>query len=327
MIRDQAVAGARHFLDVTDLSAADLDEVLGLSEVLSLAGRPAGGPRGVLDGGGVAMIFEKPSNRTRNATEMAVELLGGHAVYIQGFEVGLDHREPAEDVARVLASYHRILSARVVDHRTLVRMAAALDAAGVPVPVVNLLSDRSHPCQALADLLTLRQRWGAGGLGGRRIAYIGDANNVSRSLTEAAVMAGMEVRVASPAAYGLGAEELGRLRALAEQVGRGGRVEAMTDPRQAAAGADALYTDVWTSMGDEAEAEERRRAFGGYTVDEILVGLAAKDAVVLHCLPAHRGEEISAEVLDGPRSLAWVQAGHRRTAMIGLFAWLLGERL
>jgi len=311
---------ARHFLDIADLTAAELDDVLALAET------PVSRLERVLAGCGVAMIFEKPSNRTRNSTEMAVELLGGHAVYIQGHEVGLDSREPAEDVARVLAAYHRILSARVVDHGSLVRMAAALDAAGVSVSVVNLLSDRSHPCQALADLITLRQHWGAGGLSGRTIAYVGDANNVSRSLSEAAVSMGMAVRIASPPGYGIGAEELRRLRDLAERAGRGGTVEAITDPQEAAGGADALYTDVWTSMGDEAEADTRRRAFRGYCVDEVLLGVAARDAVVLHCLPAHRGEEIAASVLDGPQSLVWIQAGHRRTAMVGLFAWLLGER-
>jgi ornithine carbamoyltransferase len=313
----------RHFLDVDDLTAAELDEVLALAERAELPP--------VLSDRGVAMVFEKPSARTRNATEMATYLLGGHAVYIQGHEVGIDEREPAEDVARTLACYHRVICARVVDHRSLVRMASALDAGGVPVPVVNLLSDLAHPCQALADLLTLRQVLaGDGGppaeLAGRSIAYVGDANNVCRSLAKAAVMAGMDFRVAAPEGYSFAAPDLEALAALAGAAGRGGSVRVTADPVDAASGADALYTDVWTSMGQEEEAARRRQAFAGHRIDEALVVAAAPHAVVLHCLPAHRGEEIAAAVVDGPRSVVWIQAAHRLTAMRGLFAWLLDER-
>jgi ornithine carbamoyltransferase len=311
---------ARHLFDIDDLAAGELDEVLALAE------RPDLPP--ALAGRGVAMIFEKPSARTRSSTEMAVHVLGGHAVYIQGHEVGIDVREPAEDVARTLASYHRVLCARVVDHGTLVRMAAALDAGGVPVPVVNLLSDLAHPCQALADLLTLRQVLGGrqrpAELAGRSIAYVGDANNVCRSLAKAAVTVGMEVRIASPQGYSLGASDVASLAALAASAGRGGSVEVTRNPLDAVSGTDALYTDVWASMGQEEDAARRRRAFAGYTVDEAVVTAAAPGAVVLHCLPAHRGEEISASVVDGPRSAVWVQAAHRMTAMRGLFAWLMG---
>lgn len=305
----------RHLLDVDDLSPAELDAVLARAERTDL--------RPVLAGRGVAMVFEKPSARTRNATEMAVVGLGGHPVYIEGHEVGLGVREPVADVARTLACYHGVLCARVMAHGTLVAMAGALDAAGVPVPVVNLLSDLAHPSQAVADLLTLRQEFGAEGLAGRVLAYVGDANNVWRSLAKAAATAGMEVRLAAPPAYGPAPGELAALADVARAAGRGGRVVATEDPQAAADGAHALYTDVWVSMGQEAEAQRRRQDFAGYSVDEALVALAAPDAVVLHCLPAHRGEEVAASVVDGPRSRVWVQAAHRLTALRGLLSWLV----
>jgi ornithine carbamoyltransferase len=182
--------------------------------------------------------------------------------------------------------------------------------------VVNLLSDVAHPCQALADLLTLRQVFGD--VEGRTVAYVGDANNVWRSLALAAAMAGIRLRTASPEGYGPDADDLARV------AGLGGDVEVTSDPDEAATGADAIYTDVWTSMGQEEEAELRRQAFAGFTVDEDLLRRAAPGAVVLHCLPAHRGEEISAAVLEGPSSVVWRQAANRRHAMRGLLGWLLG---
>ena len=297
--------------------------------MLELAASPPGELAPVLAGHGVALVFEKPSARTRSSAELAVVALGGHPVYVQGVEVGIDVRETAEDVARTLSCYHAVLCARVLDHSTLLRMAGALDGdsdrswpgpddgVGVAgVPVVNLLSDRAHPCQAVADLLTLRQV--LGDLGGRTVAYIGDANNVWRSLAKAAAMVGMHVRTASPEAYGPDAEDLAVLARL------GAEVEVTDDPVEAASGADALYTDVWTSMGQEEEAERRRAAFAGFTLDQRILDSAAPEAIVLHCLPAHRGEEISAEVLEGPRSAVWRQAANRLHAMRGLLAWLLG---
>ena len=305
----------RHFLDIDDLSADEL------SSVLALASVPADGVVPVLAGKGAALLFEKPSARTRNSTEMAVVALGGHPVYIQGPEVGIDDRETAEDVARTLACYHAVVCARVVDHDVLIRMAEALDAPslGEPwpaVPVVNLLSDRAHPCQAIADLLTIRERFGD--LSGRTLAYVGDANNVWCSLALAAAMVGMRTRVASPDGYGPGPGALARIGRL------GGEIEVTTDPVAAVTGADVVYTDVWTSMGQEDEAAERRRAFRGYCIDEPLVAAAAADAIVLHCLPAHRGEEISAAVLEGPRNAVWRQVANRELAMRGVLAWLLG---
>lgn len=297
-----------HVLDIDDLSCEDL------RSVLALAAAPAATLPPVLAGRGVAVVLERPSARTRNATEMAVVALGGHPVSIQGSEVGIDTRETAEDVARTLGCYHAAICARVADHQTLVRMVGALDAAGVAVPVVNLLSDRAHPCQALADLLTLEQCFGE--VAGRTVAFVGDANNVWRSLALACAMTGVRLRTAAPDGYGPDPDDAALVSAT------GGEVELFGDPAEAVAGADAVYTDVWTSMGQEAEAEQRRRAFAGFTVDDALLA-AAPDALVMHCLPAHRGEEISAGVLDGPRSVVWQQAANRMHAMRGLLSWAL----
>jgi ornithine carbamoyltransferase len=311
----------RHLLDVDDLSCDELEAVLALAAASVSELAP------VLAGRSVALVFEKPSARTRSAAEVAVQALGGHPVYVQAAEVGMGSRETVEDVARTLACYHGALCARVLDHGTLRRMAEAVDTAAArrgpgpddgigvqPVPVVNLLSDQAHPGQALADLLTLRQVLGE--LGGRRLAYVGDANNVWRSLAKGAAMVGMHLCIASPEGYGPDAEDLAVLGRL------GAEVEVTDDPVHAATGADAIYTDVWTSMGQEEEAELRRIAFKGFTVDDRLLSAAAPDAVVLHCLPAHRGEEITAAVLEGRRSAVWRQAANRAHAMRGLLAWL-----
>jgi ornithine carbamoyltransferase len=308
------MSAPRHVLDIDDLGAE------GLAAALALAAVDPGRLPKVLEGQGVAMVFEKSSNRTRNSTEMATVALGGHPVYIQGQEVGLDVRETAADVARTLACYHAVLCARVMDHGSLVRMADALDDAGVEVPVINLLSDLAHPCQALADLLTLRQIFGAeaDALPGRRLAYIGDANNVWRSLALASSMAGLPTAVASPVGFGPTDADVELVRSF------GGELQVTTDPSEAVAGADAVYTDVWTSMGQEAEAAARLEAFHGFQVNEELMKGAKEGAVVLHCLPAHRGEEISAGVVDGPQSVVWQQAANRMHAMRGLLAWVRG---
>ncbi|HLN17581.1 MAG TPA: ornithine carbamoyltransferase [Acidimicrobiales bacterium] len=311
---------ARHFLDIDDLTAPELDWVLALSVDPK--------PEQVLAGHGVALYFEQPSNRTRNSTELAVVELGGHPVVLRDDEVGVDTREPAEDVARVLACYHRVICLRMLEHAKLVRMAKALDDAGMDVPVVNLLSSRAHPCQALADVLTLRDALAPGdsrttALAGRSIAYIGDANNTCRSLAKAVLAAGMELRLANPADHGFPADELAELEGLAEGAGRGGSLVAAESPAAAAEGADALYADVWTSMGGENGSAARKEAFAGFTIDAALLERAAPGAVVLHCLPAHRGEEITDDVLDGPQSAVWQQVRHRRTAMRGLLAWLV----
>ena len=294
---------ARHFLEVDDLSPAELASVLDLAE--------ASHPPAVLAGRGVVLLFEKPSLRTRNATEMAVIQLGGHPVTLRAEEVDVDVREPAADAARVLSRYHAVIGARVFEHAKLARMAEA-----ATVPVVNLLSDDSHPCQALADLLTLRQVWG--GLAGRTVAYVGDGNNVCRSLVLAAAMAGVRAHVATPPGFSLPAETVHRAQAM------GGDVVVSTRPEEAAEGADAIYTDVWASMGQEDDAGRRRRAFDGFTVDEPLMARANEGAAFLHCLPAHRGEEVSAGVLDSPASVVWQQAENRMHAMRGLLLFLCG---
>ncbi len=302
-----------NLLDVDDLHPPAWDRVI--AAALEAAPPP------VLAGQGVALLFEKPSARTRNSSEMAVVDLGGHPVYIQGAEVGLDTRETAEDVARTLGCYHRVLCARVFDHALFGRMTTALARSGFDVPVVNLLSDDAHPCQAVADVITMREALGT--LKGRTLAYVGDANNMARSLAKAGLLEGMEVRIASPEGYAFSASELARLQSFADAAGRGGAVQLSDDPAQAAKGAAALYTDVWTSMGQEEERAQRLAAFAGYTIDEALLEHAADDAVVLHCLPAHRGEEITDAVLEGPRSVVWRQAAHRRTAMRGILSWVV----
>jgi ornithine carbamoyltransferase len=291
----------RHLLAIRDLTAAALAEMLALAERQAL-GRP-------LAGQGAALVFEKPSARTRNSMEMAVVQLGGHPVYIQKEEVGLGSRESAEDVARTLACYHSLIAARVMAHGQLERMAAAVD-----TPVLNMLSDTDHPLQALADLLTVKQLRGS--IEGARIAYIGDANNVARSLAEACVRLGAELRVASPAGYGFGPEEL---------AGFGNAVSQTEDPVAAVGGAQFVYTDVWVSMGQDDEADARQRALAPYCVDEALMA-KADDAWFLHCLPAKRGQEVTDRVMDSPRSAVWQQAKNRMHSARGAMAWMLGER-
>jgi ornithine carbamoyltransferase len=293
----------RHLLEVDDLSAAELATVLDLAAELA--------PPPVLARRGAALIFEKPSARTRNSMEMAVVQLGGHPVTIRRDEVGLDTRETVEDVTRTLAGYHAVLAARVFEHRTLERMVSVSR-----VPVVNLLSDRSHPMQALADLLTIRSV--LGDPAGRRLAYVGDANNVCASLVLAAGLSGMDVSVASPVGHGPTAADVARFRAAG--------VEALvtTGAEEAVEGADVVYTDTWTSMGQEAEAEERRPVFRPYQVDAALMARAAPGAVFLHCLPAHRGDEVTDEVLESPASRVWEQAENRMHAARGLLSWIVG---
>ncbi len=294
----------RHLLEIDDLSRDEL------FEVIALALDP--NPPQVLSRKGMALVFEKPSARTRNSMEMAVRDLGGHPVTIRSEEVSIDQRESAEDVARTLACYHAAIGARVFDHSVLERMAAVSW-----VPIINLLSDDAHPLQALADLLTMTDEFGD--LNGRTIAYVGDGNNMARSLALAATLAGMQVHVASPPGYALDEVDVDRIAAL-------GAAPALFDrPEEAVTGVDVVYTDVWTSMGQEAEAARRRVAFEGFMVDEALMARAGADAVFLHCLPAHRGEEVAHEVLEGERSRIWRQAENRMHAARGALAWVLGQ--
>ena len=296
-------------LEVDDLTPAQFASVL--DAALEWKREPSLMPK-LLDGRGAALLFEKPSARTRASTEMAVVGLGGHPIYIRPNEVGLGVREPVADVARSLAGYCAVIAARVFAHETLEDMARAVD-----LPVVNLLSDRAHPCQALADFLTLRELFGD--IEGRRLVFVGDGNNVAASLAFAAALSGVELTVASPSGYELDDDTVERARNL------GGTIELTGDPYEAVQGADAVYTDVWTSMGQEEESAIRRAAFEGYTVDEALMKEAGDQAWFFHCLPAHRGEEVSAEVIDGPRSVVWQQAANRMDAARALLAELCRE--
>jgi ornithine carbamoyltransferase len=286
----------RDLLTISELGREGLQEVLALAERTDLD-RP-------LAGKGVALVFQKPSARTRNSMEMAVVQLGGHPVYIQKEEVGLGTRETAEDVARTLACYHEVIAARVMDHGDLERMAAATE-----TPVLNMLSDKSHPLQALADLLTVKQLTGR--IEGAKLAYVGDGdNNVCRSLAEAASLLGAELTIASPQGYGL-PETLDRVRQVA-------------DPAEAVEGAEIVYTDVWVSMGQDEETEKRLRAFAPYQVNEALMA-RCPDAFFLHCLPARRGEEVSNGVMESSRSAIWRQAENRMHTARGALAWMLGS--
>ena len=298
----------RHLLDIVDLDRGELDLVL------DLARRPIAALERPLAGSGVALLFEKPSNRTRHSMEMAVVQLGGHPVYTRGEEVGIDSREPAEDVMRILEGYHAMVAARVFSHSVVERMAAVAS-----VPVVNMLSDRSHPLQALADLLTMTREFCS--MSDRVVTWVGDYNNVARSLGEACAMLGSELRFACPEGYGPEPEEVRRLAALGAS-----NVVSDRDPVAMARGAHAIHTDTWVSMGQESDSEERRRVFADYTVNDALMSVGASDAIFMHCLPAYRGYEVTAEVIDGPQSRVIGQGHDRMHAARGLLAFLAGVR-
>jgi ornithine carbamoyltransferase len=300
----------RNFLEVDDIDPARLRTLL--DRAVAWKADPSTVPP-ALRGHAVAALFEKPSARTRISIEVAVSTLGGHPIYVRGEEVGLDTRETVEDVARTMAGMCGAIAARVFDHETLRRMVDAVD-----VPVINLLSDAAHPCQALADVLTIQEHFGD--LEGRRVVYVGDGNNVAASLAFAAALTGLELVMASPEGYGLEPQVVDRARNL------GGAIDVASDPHDAVRGADVVYTDVWTSMGQEDERALRLRAFDGWTVDGALMKEAADHAVFLHCLPAHRGEEVAAEVIDGPQSLVWPQAANRMHAARALFVDLMESR-
>jgi len=279
----------KHLLAIRDLSAGDLRAILDASQ------QPA--PR-VLQDKGVALYFEKPSARTRNSMELAAAQLGGHPVYLQPAELGIGTRESVEDVTRTLACYHAIIAARVFDHQLLEQM-AAVNAA----PVLNLLSATDHPLQALADLMTIEQLLGR--IEGARVAFVGEAHNVARSLAEGCAKLGAAFVIASPPGYGFEGED----------------IRQVADPIEAVEGADIVYADVWVSMGDD-HSEKKLAAFAPYQVNEALMA-RAPNAHFMHCLPAHRGEEVSAGVMDGPRSAVWRQAENRMHTARGAMLWML----
>ena len=309
-------AAVRHLLSAADLEGLGLPSLLDRAQLLR-TDRAAIAPSRPLAGRQVALLFEKPSLRTRVSFEVAVTSLGGHAIALGPDEVGLGRRESAADVARNLSRLVDAVVLRTFAHDTLVEMAAAAS-----IPVVNALTDAEHPCQALADLLTLRQRFGH--LAGVRLAYVGDGNNVAHSLMLAGALAGLDLRVATPPGYAPDPDVVALARALGER--HRAWISLGTDPVEAVTGADAVYTDVWTSMGREAEANERRARFAGFEVNESMLTHAAPHVVALHCMPAHRGEEISAAVLDGPRSLALEQAENRRYVQEAVLIELIGTR-
>jgi len=281
----------KHLLAIRDLTPDEFTAILDLSEA------PADHP---LQDKGVALYFEKPSARTRNSMEMAVAQLGGHPVYLQPSELGIGTRESVEDVSRTLGCYHAIIAARVFDHALLEQM-AAVNAA----PVLNLLSGSDHPLQALADLLTIEHLLGR--IEGARVAFIGEAHNVARSLAEGCAKLGAQFVIASPEGYGF----------------TDGSVRQVSDPAEAVEGADIVYADVWVSMGDD-HSEEKLAAFAPYQVNEALMA-HAPNAHFMHCLPAHRGEEVSAGVMDGPRSAVWRQAENRMHTARGAMLWMMEQ--
>jgi ornithine carbamoyltransferase len=300
----------RHLLDVTDVTADEIVRILDLAEApVETLGRPLEATSGRL---GAALLFEKPSTRTRHSMEMAVVQLGGHPITTRADEVGLDTREPAEDVARILAGYHALIAARVFDHGMLTRMAEVVD-----VPVVNMLSDRSHPLQAFADALTMRQRLGP--LAGRTVAWVGDYNNVARSLGEIGAALGMHLRYACPPGYDADDAELERMLLLGAA-----SVEQSARAADAVVGAHAVHTDTWVSMGQESDTQQRRTAFEGFRVDAQMMATADPSAVFMHCLPAYRDVEVAADVIDGAQSAVFQQGHNRLHAARGALAFLLG---
>jgi ornithine carbamoyltransferase len=303
----------KHFLSVADLSRERLFRLFTLAA--DLKQRWKAGRRGSpLAGRSLALIFEKPSLRTRVTFEVGIVQLGGRAVYLSGSEIGLGTRETVPDVARNLSRWVDGIAARVFSHATVEGLAR-----NATIPVINGLSDFEHPCQALADYFTLWER--GVDLASMRLAWIGDGNNVCHSVMLAGALVGASMVVACPPGY----EPDAGVQAAVSKLG--GRLQLTTDAREAATGADVLYTDVWVSMGQENEREERREAFSRYQLSETLVGFAKPSAVVMHCLPAHRGEEITDSVLDGPRSIVLDQAENRLHAQKAVIFELLGGSL
>ncbi len=292
----------RDFIVGEEIGAFELCKLLDRALELK-AGRGEGVGGGSLAGRSVGLVFEKPSTRTRISFDVGVAELGGHPVVLRGDEMQLSRGESVGDTARVLSRYLAAIVIRSGSHEAVAELAADAD-----VPVVNALTPLHHPCQALADLMTLRERFGA--LDGLRLAYVGDGNNVARSLAVLGELAGVEVVVAAPDGY---------------QLEEGHGVKLTADPRAAADGADALYTDVWVSMGDEAEAERRRADLAPFRLDADLMAAAKDEAIVLHCLPAHPGEEISADVLYSDSSAVWDQAENRLHAQKALLEFLLAD--
>lgn len=304
-------AHKRDFLSLHDITISEMEALLNLSEevkahpeafVIALQGKMA------------ALIFEKPSLRTRVTFEVGFEQLGGHAVYLAPGDIGLGKRESVRDVARNLSRWVDVLVVRTFSQRLLEEMAFEAS-----IPIINALTDLLHPCQAIADLMTIREAKGE--LKGLHLVYVGDGNNVAMALAHAAGKVGMHFTIVCPPGYEPNADLLTEARADAESTGA--EIEVVHDPKEVLSTADAVYTDVWTSMGQEKESEERRRLFAEYQVNETLMDLAPAEALFMHCLPAHRGEEVTDEVLDGLQSVALEQAENRLHAHKAILLALL----
>jgi ornithine carbamoyltransferase len=304
----------RDFLRVLDWSPQELAasfELAARVKGLTKAGRP----HRPLEGKSLALLFQKPSLRTRVTFEIGMQQLGGIAVYLSTYDFTLDVRESVEDVARNLERWCDVIMIRTFKDDTVLRLART-----ARVPVINGLTDGHHPCQVVADLFTLHEHW-RGQLAGKTIAFVGDGNNTATSLMEGAALTGMRFRIASPPGYALPADAVERAQAAAR--GTGGTITLLEDPVEAVSGADAVYTDTWISMHQETEAARRKYAFQRYQVNDALLAHAKPSAVVMHCLPAHRGEELTDEVMDGPRSIIFDQAENRLHAQKAILEMLV----
>jgi len=296
----------RHFLAIPDFTRAELDRLFDLAESM----RTGAYTRKPLAGKSLAMIFLKASTRTRVSFEVGTWQLGGHALFLSSRDVQLGRGEPIPDTARVLSRYADGIMIRTFAHSEVEQLAQYSR-----VPVINGLTDLLHPCQVLADVLTIRQRFGT--YEGKKVAWIGDGNNMANSWINAAYRLGFELALACPEGYEPDAAILARAQ-------REAKVTLTRDPNEAAEGADVVNTDVWASMGQEGEQKQRERAFAGYTVNAALMSRAASTAMFLHCLPAHRGEEVAAEVIDGPQSSVWDEAENRLHIQKAIMAALIG---
>lgn len=302
----------RHLLTLADLSAAEIQRIFAITEDLKLKYQEGLRER-LLPGRVAALLFQHPSLRTRVSFEAGMTHLGGGTMFL-GEDVGWGVRESVADFGRVLSGFVDVVVVRAKRHADVTELSQYCSC-----PVINALTDYAHPCQAMADLYTLRERWG--GFGGRTLAYVGDCNNVTRSLAVGCGRVGLKLTVAAPKAYQFDKEFLARLKQQAPDL----ELEVTTDPAKAVQTADAVYTDVWTSMGQEAENAARLKAFDGYQVNSQLMARAPSDAVFMHDLPAHRGEEVTDEVIDGPQSVVLQQAANRMHVQKGILVWLLGR--
>lgn len=311
----EPLTSLKNFLSIRDLDPESLQELVDYS-IMSKGRFKRGELEPVLQGKVLAMIFQKPSLRTRLGFEAAMAQLGGHAINLEDRHIGISSREEPKDVARVISSMCDAIMARVTSHQLVIELADQSR-----VPVINGLSDWSHPCQALCDLMTIQEHFAD--LAGRKLAFIGDGNNVARSLLSGCAKLGVHFAIASPEGYGLGTAEIQSTMASAQRTGA--TISEVTEPAEAVVGADVIYTDVWTSMGAEDEREEREKLFARYQINESLVAQAKPTAVVMHCLPACRNQEITDEVMDGRQSIIFQQAENRLHSQRALLMLLLGR--